>query len=287
MNIDHMRAFLEVAATGSFQTAGDRLNVTQSTVSARIRVLEERLDRILFHRKRTGAELTAAGRQFHRYAQVAVRAWEQARQEIALPEELTSVVGLGVQVSLWDRIGPGWLAHMEATAPEIGLYVEADYSQPLTQRVCDGLLDLCVLYTPHYRANLRIEQLLDERLIMVSTDPGRRPASGWMEDYVFVDWGEPFKTDHALAFPDMRAARVSVGLSGIALAHVRRRGGAFYDLERQARPLIDAGQLFEVAGAPAFRRPAYLAYPEDPIDPDRLQLALDALRATVAADTAG
>ncbi|MDZ7828139.1 MAG: aldehyde dehydrogenase family protein [Halofilum sp. (in: g-proteobacteria)] len=44
VNIDHMRTFLEVAATGDFQLASDRLNVTQSTVSTRIKVLEQRLD---------------------------------------------------------------------------------------------------------------------------------------------------------------------------------------------------------------------------------------------------
>ncbi|MGB1006187.1 MAG: LysR family transcriptional regulator [Thalassobaculaceae bacterium] len=36
MNIDHLHTFLEVVATGSFHRAADNLNVTQSTVSARI-----------------------------------------------------------------------------------------------------------------------------------------------------------------------------------------------------------------------------------------------------------
>lgn len=287
MNIDHMRAFLEVAATGSFQGAGERLNVTQSTVSARIRVLEDRLDRQLFQRKRTGAELTAAGRQFHRYATVAVQAWEQARQEIALPETLKSVVGIGVHMSLWDRLGPPWLARMEAIAPDVALYVEADYSPVLIQRVCDGLLDLCVLYVPQQRPNLRIEPLMDERLIMVATDPDRRVSAGWMPDYVFVDWGEPFRAEHALAFPEMRTARVSVGLPAVGLAHVQQRGGALYLLEAQAEPLIAAGELHRVPDAPVFRRPAYLAYPEDPVDPDRLALALNALRESVSAAAKG
>ncbi|MEC8562629.1 MAG: LysR family transcriptional regulator, partial [Pseudomonadota bacterium] len=37
MNIDHLLTFLEVVATGSFHRAAANLNVTQSTVSARIR----------------------------------------------------------------------------------------------------------------------------------------------------------------------------------------------------------------------------------------------------------
>ena len=61
MNIEHLRAFLEVASTGSFQLAAEKMFITQSTASARIKSLEDRLDRILFIRNPNGAELTRAG----------------------------------------------------------------------------------------------------------------------------------------------------------------------------------------------------------------------------------
>ena len=61
MNIESMRAFLEIAATGSFQNAAERLNITQSAISARIKGLEQRLNRVLLARKRSGIELTDAG----------------------------------------------------------------------------------------------------------------------------------------------------------------------------------------------------------------------------------
>ena len=86
MNIDHLHTFLEVVATGSFHRAADNLNVTQSTVSARIRALEERLDRRLFLRHKHGVEVTGAGRRLRRHADAVVRAWEQGRQRVALPE---------------------------------------------------------------------------------------------------------------------------------------------------------------------------------------------------------
>ncbi|MDA0218543.1 MAG: LysR family transcriptional regulator [Proteobacteria bacterium] len=43
MNVEQARTFLEVLATGNFNRAAERLHVTQSTVSARIRALEETL----------------------------------------------------------------------------------------------------------------------------------------------------------------------------------------------------------------------------------------------------
>jgi len=41
MNLNEVRTFLEVIETGSLVAASQRLNVTQSTVTARISALEE------------------------------------------------------------------------------------------------------------------------------------------------------------------------------------------------------------------------------------------------------
>ena len=43
MDVDRARTFLEIVHSGSFLKAADRLHVTQTTVSARIRTLEEEL----------------------------------------------------------------------------------------------------------------------------------------------------------------------------------------------------------------------------------------------------
>jgi hypothetical protein len=45
MNIELAKTFLEIVATGSFIRASERLNVGQTTVSARIRLLEQELGR--------------------------------------------------------------------------------------------------------------------------------------------------------------------------------------------------------------------------------------------------
>ena len=47
MDTENLRSFLEVAEHGSFTVAASRLNLAQSTVSARIRGLEEQLGRRL------------------------------------------------------------------------------------------------------------------------------------------------------------------------------------------------------------------------------------------------
>ena len=50
MDIELARTFIEIVSTGSFIRASERLNVAQTTVSARIRSLEQQLGRPLFIR---------------------------------------------------------------------------------------------------------------------------------------------------------------------------------------------------------------------------------------------
>ena len=63
-----IKAFIEVANSGYFIAACDRLSAMQSAVSLRIQRLEDSLGQPLFTRSQTGAILTSAGVQFVRYA---------------------------------------------------------------------------------------------------------------------------------------------------------------------------------------------------------------------------
>ena len=95
MDIELARTFLEIVSTGSFIKAADRLHVAQTTVSARVRLLEQQLGRPLFVRNKAGATLTPAGEQFLRFAPTFVQLWQRARQQVAVPEGHRAVLTVG------------------------------------------------------------------------------------------------------------------------------------------------------------------------------------------------
>lgn len=284
MNINHMKAFLEVARNGSFQIAAENLYITQSTVSARIKVLEDQLNTTLFIRKRDGSVLTAAGRNFIRYATTAVRSWEQAKQEIGLPEELDAMISLGVQLNLWQQIAPTWIEQMKTNAPQVGTRVVMDYSDSLLGQLVDGELDLALTYVSRQQSELRTELLMEDTLVLVATEQ-RYVQKDWVKDYVFVDWGDEFREAHALAFPDTPSPRLSVGLGMVGLDYILNYGGAGYFSERMVESLVRSQRLFFVEGAPTFKRPVYLAYPKDPINIELLEMALDNLHQVLRTDS--
>jgi DNA-binding transcriptional LysR family regulator len=262
MDIAHARTFLAISELGSFIRAADRLNVTQSTVSARIKVLEDELGTPLFARSKAGVSLTPAGARFERHAQAVIRIWQQARQEVALPSDQRQILTIGAQFSLWDGVLLDWLCGFRRDHAEIAVRAEVGSNEELMRRLVDGLLDVAVIYTPQTRPGLIIEQLLEETLVLVGTQPHRSPES--IDDYVYIDWGVEFRTSHAIEFPSGETSGLFAGLGVLALEFILRNGGTGYFPIRVVKPLIDEGRLHPVRGAPRFHRPAYLVYyPEE------------------------
>jgi len=277
MNIEHMRTFLEVSSSGSFQASPEKLHVTQSTVSARIKALEEQLNQALIIRKRNGCELTTAGRLFHKHAVAAVQAWERARQEIALPDDMTGVFSFGIQMNHWDYIAPKWLDIMWKTEPSIATRVISDYSDPLMAQLLDGHIDMAILYRPIHQPNIHIEQLMDDKLILVATEP-RTLEMGRVDGYVFVDWGDEFRAQHNLAFPKAYIPKISFGVATSALNHILKNGGSGYFIEGSVKNMLEDKTLFVVENSPTFHRPTYLGYPSAAPDSKLHRAAIRALR---------
>lgn len=281
MDIDLARTFLTIVSTRSFIRAAERLNVSQTTVSARVRSLEEQLGRPLFVRNKAGASLTPAGEQFLRYAPNFVQLWERARHQVAVPPGRTSVLAIGGELSLWHPLMLDWLVWMRRAAADIALRVQVGLPEGLITQVAEGMLDVAVMYAPQNRPGLRVDQILEETLVLVTTDPSVKPLSS--PDYVYVDWGPEFAIHHGMSFPDVTNPGLFVGLGPLALSYIVEAGGSGYFRRRAAKPYLDSGKLHLVDGAPSFAYPIYAVRAAN-ADEALVEQALDALRSVAALD---
>jgi DNA-binding transcriptional LysR family regulator len=258
MDTEVIRTFLEIVAQRSFGAAAERLHVAQTTVSARIKLLEERLGRPLFIRNKSGAELTPAGEQLLRYAPSFVQLWERARHQVALPANKQAVLAVGGELSLWNPLLLKWLVWMREAATEVAVRAKVGIAADLNTQVSEGVLDLAVLYTPQHRPGLEIELLMKDTLVLVTTDPDPERMIG--ADYVYVDWGPDFALHHSLSFPDLTDPGLFVGLGPLALSYILEAGGSGYFRLRAVQPYLDSGALHRVPDAPEFSYPAYAVY---------------------------
>lgn len=261
MDITLIKTFIEVANTGSFVAACDRLFVTQSAVSLRIQRLEDSLGHPLFTRSKAGAILTPAGVQFEHYALSLMKLWEEARQQIAIPEGYSRAISIGAQYSLWPRLGFRWIDAMQSCMPELSVHAELGMPDRLTRFLVEGVIHAALLYTPQLRPGLVVEPALDDELILVASYPDA--GLDLQGVYVSVDWGPEFTHAMTFALPHLTDSGRSLALGALAMDYIVNRRAAAYLPARAARRHLDAGKLHIVAEAPRFAYPSWVVYRDD------------------------
>lgn len=256
MNLEELRTFLEVVETGSLVAAAKRLNVTPSTVTARINGLEQEVGQKLLHRNKSGADLTSPGFKFHRYAELMVQLWRQARSEVSLPKGFEGVCNIGLDFDLWHGPGQRFLDYVRTNSPGVALALWPGEQRMLDRWLSIGLVDIAFCYAPQAGERFVSRVLFDDELILVSDT--RLQTPGFDASYVYVDHGDAFRRWHATAFPwDLTSALV-VASSDWALDHLLRHGGSGYLPRRHVAAVFAEGRLHEVADAPSFIRQVYV-----------------------------
>lgn len=256
MNLASLNTFLAIIETGSLVNASERLFVSQSTVTSRLQTLEADIGQTLFHRKKSGVTLTAAGLKFKRYAEAMTDLWQQAQQETALPVGVNSICNFGCHHDLWAGIGRTLSRNLRQNYPDIGLsFMSAQHDQ-LNQWLGTGFIDAALTYRPVSQQHQTIHKLMTEKLILVATKPNNPMRSD--PHYIYFDAGQDFGRKHAAAYTDAGIAKVSFNSAVWALDYLLDQGGSVYLPEHLVTPLIETNTLYFVNDAPQFSRNAYL-----------------------------
>ncbi|WP_439618857.1 LysR family transcriptional regulator [Shinella sp.] len=257
MNLSHVHTFLVVMETGNLNKAAAKLNVTQSTVTARINALEDVLGQTLLRRVKSGAELTATGSKFVKHAQILMQVWNQARHDTSLPRGFDDVCNLGCTDALWSGAGELWLNTTRSRCPTVAVNVESGSEAEVRPWIINSIVDVAIAYEAPPATGFSISPLFEDIFIEVATV--ERGLMRWDPMYVYVDHGEEFRRWHAETFPVDDTAVVTFTNGVFALNHILKWGGSAYLPYRIVKDRMDAGQIFEVKDAPRFRRTAYLA----------------------------
>ncbi|KAF1029853.1 MAG: HTH-type transcriptional regulator GltR [Pseudomonas sp.] len=276
MDIELARTFLEITRCGSLAAAAEKLHVTQTAITARVKSLESQLDSTLFVRNRAGARLTPDGEAFMVYANQLVQTWEAARRDLPLPDGFHNVLHIGGEVSLCNPLMLGWSQALRKHIPGHALRTEISDGENLLRRLELGVMDAALVFQPQYWPGLQVEQVLEEKLILVQ-------RVGRPEPYVYIDWGPGFRQQHDAALPDKARAAISFNIGPLALQYILENGGAGYFRTRVVQSYLDSGVFERVHKAPEFSFPTYLVYSRER-DSAVLQQAAALLREVVKAE---
>jgi DNA-binding transcriptional LysR family regulator len=276
MDIALLRTFLEVARQRHFGRAADRLHVTQSAVSARIKLLETTLGLELFSRKRNDIQLTLPGQRLMSHAETIVRGWQRARQELALEPQVTAIA-VGFSPDLWEGAMRDWTLATRQGHTDIALQLEMHTPQLLSERVISGGLDIALLFEPPQAPGMEIHALFDIRLLLVASQADISLQQAFDSNYILVDWGLSFALRHASLFGERPAPMLRVSSGSMALGLLLQQAGAAYLPEPSVRSHLQQGLLHRVADAPEISRRVFAIHRSGRQDEERLLALIDSM----------
>lgn len=170
MDFDHLVTFVEIAKSGSFSRAGQKLYRSQPAVSAQIRQLEHEYGEKLFDRVGKSVRLTSAGEALFEYAQkmLALRGESlQAVADQASAPRGTLTIGANEATCLY--VLPETFADYHRRYPLVQISIYRNFSRKVIEKVEDGACDLGIVTLPIKSPSLRIYSIFRDKLVLMTS----------------------------------------------------------------------------------------------------------------------
>jgi len=257
MQIDQVETFLDLLDTRSFNRTADRIGVTQSTISGRVKALEKALGERLFERGRAGTRPTTAALRFEAHARVLRRAWADAQADVK-PIGAAVMLRIAIQHDLIDNHVADWLAALRSALPDCGFYVDGDYSTQMCRDLENGALDLGVVFTPRPSPDLYFESMGEVTYQMVATTPTTL-AQIEPDNYILPNYAPAFAQTHAVLLPGLSLGNVSSGQAAAVRGLLIALGGTTYLPTEMAEALTTTATASIVPDAPKITQPVFVA----------------------------
>lgn len=171
MNLKDLKYLVTLADTGHFGKAAERTFVSQPTLSAQLKKLEQYLGVKLVERQPKNLQLTEVGKQ------VVVRArrmLEESEQIIALARNNTDPLAGQLKVALIPTIGPYLLPRvmrkLRKALPDLRLMLYEYQTEPLLKRLRDGEIDVGIMALPVPQDGLESRALYQEAFTVALPD---------------------------------------------------------------------------------------------------------------------
>lgn len=145
MDIRHLEAFVYTVKYQSFSLAAQKLYISQPTVSAHIRSLENEFHTQLLNRTTKSLCLTPAGAKLYSYATEILTLQQKAALELANEAQPLLRIGASSVPSLY--LLPELLSAYHRLHPDVRLYTSCSDSLDIVHKVDDGTCDIGLVGT--------------------------------------------------------------------------------------------------------------------------------------------
>lgn len=221
MDIDLLKTFVEVVRTRHFGKAAENLYLTQSAVSARIKLLEEYFHTTLFIRQRNSIQLTQSGEKLLPYARQLCATLNEAKQELQIQSSEYVVCGATQLAS--ELLLPQMLSHLHNSFPDWSVKAEVLTLDTLSRQLHERVTDLSFSTEPLKSEEVNSDVLLEQDLALYRI--GQASETIDAADFVAIDWGTKARDWLLTAYPQLRDAKLRTNSLNLALNNLQSEGG--------------------------------------------------------------
>lgn len=249
MELEQLKAFLTVARTHNFTRAAEELNVVQSTITARIKMLEQIVGKELFKRRTRSVEITPAGESLYPYVEQVMELMQNGLATARLQPDFESRLVIGGLNSIWDSSLFTKLYQFHTQNKEMAIRLVTDHSDHISQRIQNGTVDVGLVYIPPRTSSLKVIPLKEESLQLVGTPAlvdqlGSISAKELLRlPFIHFNWGPPFEEWFEKEVSSHDSAAFRVDHTGVAVRLLLQGEGVGFLLDSIAEEYIKENRL--------------------------------------------
>lgn len=148
MRLEQLRYIIEIADTGSFTMASERLFIAQPSISQAVTALEKELNVTLFTRYRTGAVPTQVGLQVIAHAREIMRSvGEIEKLSINDYSKINTIINVGVIPTLSAVVLPHVITSYRSIFPNVEIKTREEGTQKIVKDCLKGDINLGLIAT--------------------------------------------------------------------------------------------------------------------------------------------
>lgn len=184
MDSRQLRYFAAIHEHRSLSRAAEYLHVATSALSHHLANLEDHLGTKLFVRRPRGLVPTAAGERLYEHARSILRSMEAAEQDLrGEARDIVGEISVGMAHSAVRAIGLTLIETVLRDYPRLKLSLSESLSGSTLLHLMASEVDLAVVYNPPQDTALRIQPILEEKMVCV----GRPELIGTTTDPISFD----------------------------------------------------------------------------------------------------
>jgi DNA-binding transcriptional LysR family regulator len=169
VNLNQLRAFVEVAERLSFSESARSLGVSQPAVTLQVRALEQQLGAELFERRHKKVSLTEAGRLLLPEARAILERWRKAADDVAaMGGQVAGRLVIGGSTTPSDYLLPPLIGAFRSANPDLTVGLDVGDSRQVVELLKQGEVEIAFVGREPKERRVECRPWASDRIVAVA-----------------------------------------------------------------------------------------------------------------------